>query len=272
MLLIAGCGGADEETQRAAEVAQAEEERVAHVHGLGVDPGDRSLYIATHTGLFRAAAGSNRAQRVGDSYQDTMGFTVVGPRRFLGSGHPDARTGEPPLLGLIESTDAGKSWRPVALSGEADFHVLRTSGSTVYGFDATTRRLLVRAGGRWSELRFPGAAVVDLVTHPSDPDELVLMSDRGLYRSSNFGRRWQRLAASGPGLILRDSRGRLILLRDDGSVERSSNGRRWRVVGHVDGQPAAAVADGDELYVALHDIGVMQSSDGGRSWRVRVGL
>jgi hypothetical protein len=36
-----------------------------------------------------------------------MGFTIVGPNRFLGSGHPDLRDDLPPLLGLIESTNRG---------------------------------------------------------------------------------------------------------------------------------------------------------------------
>jgi hypothetical protein len=32
-----------------------------------------------------------QARRVADRYQDTMGFTVTGPDRFLGSGYPDGR-------------------------------------------------------------------------------------------------------------------------------------------------------------------------------------
>ena len=55
-----------------------------HVHGLGIDPADKALFIATHTGLFRVGDGQSSAVRVGDSYQDTRGFTVVGENRFLG--------------------------------------------------------------------------------------------------------------------------------------------------------------------------------------------
>lgn len=58
-----------------------------HVHWLGVDPADGKLYAATHTGLFRVA-GEGEPVRVADRYQDTMGFTVVGPRHFVASGHP----------------------------------------------------------------------------------------------------------------------------------------------------------------------------------------
>ena len=82
---------------------------IAHVHGLGISPTDGSLHVATHTGTYRIN-GEGPVERVGKTAQDTMGFTVVGPNHFLGSGHPDAagfRQGKPPRLGLIESTDAG---------------------------------------------------------------------------------------------------------------------------------------------------------------------
>jgi hypothetical protein len=106
-----------------------------HVHGLGVNPADGALFIATHTGLYRVEPGERKAERVGGSYQDTMGFTIVGANRFLGSGHPDINEAReenlPSLLGLIESTDEGESWQPISLSGEADFHVLRFAGERV---------------------------------------------------------------------------------------------------------------------------------------------
>ncbi len=96
---------------------------VAHVHGLGVNPADGALIVATHYGSFRIAADGDEADRIGTSLQDTMGFTVVGPDHFLGSGHPDVAgsvAGQPGPLGLIESTDAGASWTALSLRGRAD--------------------------------------------------------------------------------------------------------------------------------------------------------
>ena len=83
---VAGCGDQAGPDRPAAAISDP---GPVHVHGLGVDPADGALFVATHTGLFRAAAGEQRAQRVAGRYQDTMGFAVVGPGRFLGSGHPD---------------------------------------------------------------------------------------------------------------------------------------------------------------------------------------
>ena len=149
LVALVGCGDGGSEEASAPDAGRVvSDPGVAHIHGVGVNPADDSVVVATHTGLFRAGPGEQRARRVGDRRQDTMGFTVVGPDRFLGSGHPDARDDLPPLLGLIRSDDAGRSWQPVSLLGEADFHVLRTSGRRVYGVNATDGEASVMGKGR----------------------------------------------------------------------------------------------------------------------------
>jgi hypothetical protein len=246
-----------------------------HVHGLGINPADGSLFIATHTGLWRTAPGQAKAERVSDQAQDTMGFTVIGPDRFLGSGHPDeaqARDrGLPPLLGLIESTDAGKSWRPISLLGEADFHVLRSKGNRVYGFDATNERLMFSrdAGRTWTQ-RMPPSPFFDMAVNPSNLSHLVASAERGLWESVNEGRAWEP-AGEGTGLLAWPAPGRLYLVTGAGEARVSPNaGKRWSTVGDIGGQPAALMAKTPrELYVALHDGTIKRSTDGGRTWSVR---
>ena len=48
-----------------------EDTSVGHIHGLGVDPADDSLYVATHFGLFRVKS-DGEPSRVADRYQDTI--------------------------------------------------------------------------------------------------------------------------------------------------------------------------------------------------------
>jgi hypothetical protein len=135
LMLVTGLAACGDESPRAVapSTLPPTEAGPQHIHGLGVNPADGSLMIATHSGLFRAAPDSDSAKRIGDRRQDTMGFTVVGPDRFLGSGHPDLRDELPSLLGLIRSDDGGRSWESVSLLGEADFHILRTAGTRLYG-------------------------------------------------------------------------------------------------------------------------------------------
>lgn len=246
-----------------------------HVHGLGINPRDGSLYIATHTGLWRTATGSTRAQRVGNRTQDTMGFTIIGPDRFLGSGHPDQQQyrdeGLPSLLGLIESTDAGKSWQSISLSGEADFHVLRSEGRRVLGFDATNERLMLSgdAGRTWTE-RSPPVSLVDLVVNPSNKSHVIGSGGRGLWESANDARDW-KAASIESGLLAWPLPGRLYLVTAAGHVRISSDeGKRWTALGDIGGQPAALLAQSaSEIYVALHDGTIKQSKDGGRTWFIR---
>lgn len=247
-----------------------------HVHGLGINPADGSLFIATHTGLFRVDKNSRRAERVEDRFQDTMGFSIVGPNRFLGSGHPDAREQElPPLLGLIESTDAGRSWQPISLLGEADFHVLRSAGERVYGYDASNDRLLASAdaGRTWKELDKP-ARIVDLAPDPGDQKRLVATAigglDQGTYASQDGGQDWKRLNYA-VGHLAWPTPERLYLIDDTGTTLMSSDGgRKLTARGEIGGQPAALLAVGkDELYVALHDGTIKRSTDGGATWTVR---
>jgi photosystem II stability/assembly factor-like uncharacterized protein len=215
--------------------------------------------------------GESRPQRIGDLHQDTMGFTVVGPDRFLGSGHPDARTDLPPLLGLISSDDAGRSWTPVSLLGEADFHVLRAAGPRIYGYDATQGRLLISAdrGRTWEQSR-PPAPVIDLAIDAGDGDRVLASTEAGLALSRDAGRSWRRIDAERAGLLAWTRDG-LTLVDFDGRVHRSTDeGRSWEPVGDIGGQPAALAAHERQLLVGLHTNAVKVSQDGGRTWSVRL--
>lgn len=243
------------------------------MHGLGINPADGSLFIATHTGLFRTPAGERRAERVGKSAQDTMGFTVAGPDRFLGSGHPDGRDELPPFLGLIESRDAGRTWKPVSLLGKADFHVLEAAGDHVYGFgsdwESREARFLVSTdGGRRWKRRAPPEPLFSLALNPEDPERLLASGELGIHESSDGGRTW-RQRSDQSGLLAWPAPDTLVLVDGRGEVKVSSDARVWNVVGNVEGPPAAFEAERDGLYVALHDGTVKRSSDGGRTWKVR---
>lgn len=272
---LAACGGGDapDPGDRAAGPV-IEDPGPVHVHGLGVNPADGSLFIATHTGLFRSAPGTRTAKRVGDRYQDTMGFTVTGPDRFLGSGHPDGRDGLPPFLGLIRSTDAGREWDRISLLGEADFHVLEAVGRYVYGhgtdFESRRQQLLASDdGGRtWVE-REPPEPLLSLAVDPRRPTRLTAAGQSGLFASTDGGRTWRPLEGA-PGLLSWAGDGTLYRMEAGGvATARPDGGRTWEPRGSAGGEPAAFEAAEGALYVALHDGTIQASQDGGRSWAVR---
>ncbi len=271
-LVVAGCGGDDGDDLFTG--VNSQDPGPIHVHGLGVNPEDGALFIATHTGLFRAPEGQRTAERVADRFQDTMGFTIVGPDRFLGSGHPDVREDLPPFLGLIRSSDAGENWDAVSLMGEADFHVLEASGNRVYGFgsdfETQTARFLVSedSGRTWDKRSTPGP-LISLAIAPDDPDRIVATAEEGVYSSDDAGDSWRPLTDD-TGLVAWTRSGSLVLVDASGGVTMSGgNGRSWQKVGAIGGEPAALEAAGNDLYVALHDGTIKQSTDGGNRWTVR---
>jgi photosystem II stability/assembly factor-like uncharacterized protein len=271
--LPVGCGGDEPPESGSRANFEAGDPGPIHVHGLGINPADGALFVATHTGLFRAPEGDERPERVGDRFQDTMGFTVVGPDTFLGSGHPDGRDRLPPFLGLIRSDDGGRSWRPVSLLGQRDFHVLEASGRRVYGFgsDFETRApgFLVSDdnGETWEEREVP-EPLISLAISPRDPRRIVASGQTGLYLSEDAGRRWLPLAGP-PGLLAWSDD--LTVADANGAVHAAADaGQRMRPVGHIAGKPAALETGPDgELYAALHDGTIKRSDDGGRTWSVR---
>lgn len=271
---LAGCGGAEADTAAEEHAAPLEQQDPGpvHVHGLGHDRTSGVLFIATHTGMWELPASASKATRIGDSHQDTMGFALMPSGRFLGSGHPDAREDRPPHLGLIESTDRGRSWRTISLSGEADFHVLRARGKVVYGFDGANGRFLASAdGGRtWQERAAP-ETLFDLAIDPADSRRLVATGERTLYLSGDGGRRWRPLAGGVPGYLAWPAPRRLYVAAPDGAfLAAMSPAGPWQSRTALEGPPSALHASsGTDLFVALHDGTILRTRDGGTSWELR---
>jgi hypothetical protein len=271
--LLAACGDDDatpvvgDEDGAGAEQGPALE----HIHGLGVNPADGRLFIATHHGLFVAARDQTRPEQIGDTEQDIMGFSIVGADRFIGSGHPGPDQDLPGNLGLIESRDAGKTWKNISLLGDADFHVLQHSANKIYGFDGTQGRLMVSGdGGRSWQQRKPPAGVFGLAIDPTNSSRVVASTEKGIFSSTNEGGTWSALRNDTGGLLAWPARNRLYLVDGQGQVLRSPDaGANWQTQGSIGGQPAAFIAHKADLYAALADGTVKRSTDGGASWTVR---
>jgi hypothetical protein len=248
---------------------------VVHVHGLGVDPADGVLYAATHSGLFRIPA-SGRATRVANRAQDTMGFSVAGPGTFIGSGHPDPREGDvrPPLLGLIRSTDAGRTWERLSLHGAADFHSLVAAHGQVYGYDSTSGTFMVSSDLRsWD--RRAQLPLRDVAVDPAARDRVVATSRPGLVRSDDGGRTFAAVVGA-PALVVLawDDTAGLYGVDVDGTVHRSTDAARtWTTAGNVGGSPEALAVDTRQgtttVYVATAERGILASTDGGATFTTR---
>jgi hypothetical protein len=237
-----------------------------HVHGLAVDPASGELLAGTHFGAFRVGE-DGEIEQFGPT-QDFMGFSVAGPGHYLASGHPGAGQGGPGNLGLIESTDGGKTWETVSLEGKADFHTLEARHGRVFGHSGG--QLMVSEDKKtWDERAT--IPLIDLAVSPDDPDTILVTTEQGLGISNDGGRSFQAVPNT-PTLVLLTwtEDGLLVGLDPNGRVEVSEDvGKTWDQRGTADGQPAALTADGDDVYVATRDGRVVASNDGGKTFEVR---
>lgn len=252
-------------TRGAAHVAGG----MGHVHGFGVDPRDGALYAGTHYGVFRLVEGKP-AERVGDLAQDFMGFTVLGPGRFLASGHPARGAEGPSSVGLLESEDAGLTWQTRSLAGAADFHALQVRHGKIYGLNSLTGALMMSEDRTtWETLgREP---LLDIAVSPSDPDLLLGTSEQGLKRSIDGGRTFETVDhAPVLQLIAWAPDGALIGAAPDGALLASDDaGKSWDERGTLEGTPEALTATSEEAVYAAVPGAVLASSDGGRTFETR---
>ncbi|ALV33207.1 F510_1955 family glycosylhydrolase [Streptomyces sp. CdTB01] len=244
---------------------------VSHVHGLGIDPADGRLYVATHQGVI-AVPEKGSAKRVGDK-ADYMGFTVIGPKTFLGSGHPAEGSGGDADRGLIESTDAGKTWKSLSLAGTTDFHALKYAHNTVYGYDSTSGVLRVSTNRTTWDTRAQLAAL-DIAVSPKDSKLVLATTEAGIAKSTDGGKTFGKGSGQILAFLSWPKADALYGVDLAGGLHRSTdNGGTWTKTGTVPGgQPQALTAlDADHILAAAQN-GVYESRDGGRTFTKRLAI
>ena len=265
--LLVGCGVEDPASGGPSSRADNPALPFAHVHGVGVDPADGTVLVATHEGLFRVDA-AGQAEQV-SPVMDLMGFAVAGPGHFVASGHPGPDVDLPQPVGLIESTDAGRTWRPVSRQGKSDFHALAVGDAGFIGFDGTLLRS--SDGQDWTTLQIP-MPPASLTASPETPDVLAT-TQAGVLRSTDGGSSWEPVSGA-PVLQVVDwaDVGASVVGVDPGGVVWTSqdSGTNW-VKGPALGAPPQAVtaADGGpagQRIVVATTTAVLASDDGGRTF------
>lgn len=189
VLLLAACG--TDPTSAGADGAP--DRPMGHIHGVAWDETSDQVVVAAHGGLFRIDEAGPAP--VGPSI-DLMGFAIGPDGAYLGSGHPGpgAELDEP--VGLIRSTDGGRTWAPVSRAGESDFHGLTAGAGLVAGFDGELR---VSTDGRDWQTRSTPAEPHVLAASPAGSRLLATTAD-GLLASEDRGASWAPVGT--PELLL----------------------------------------------------------------------
>ncbi len=256
---LTACGGSSDDRGTATAA-----DGVGHVHAMAVVDG--TLHLAGHHGLFRVAPGSAPA-RVGTEDHDLMGFTALPDGTLLGSGHPGSRTDLPSHLGLLESTDRGRTWQTRSLAGQADFHALASAATLTYGWNSVTGKLMA-SPDRLTWRTVGDTPVADITVHPESPRTVLIATENGPARSTDEAATFTAvpkapllLAFAWPSAAL------LYGLGIDGDLHRSDDaGLTWKQVGKVDVVPREITVGPDGTIYLADDTEVLSSTDGAKTF------
>ncbi len=239
----------------------------AHVHGLSVNSETGQVLLATHDGLFDVTR--DPAVKIGQT-NDYMGFTAAGaPDVFYASGHPGPGSDLPNPLGLLKSTDGGKTWQQLSRQKESDFHALAVTKSGIVAFDGSLRTST--DGTTWRTVAADFMPAV-LAAHPAG-DTVLATTPEGLQRSTDGGATWT-LNAAAPVIQFAAFSGpdEAVGVAPDGTVYSSPDaGLSWQQAGTISGGVQAVAATegtgGKPSIWAATSTGVIVSSDGGSTFR-----
>ena len=239
----------------------------AHVHGLSVSSTTGQVLLATHDGLFDIT--TQPAAKIGPT-NDLMGFTGGTDHGVLyASGHPGEGSDLANPLGLIRSTDAGKTWEKLSRQGESDFHALTATKSGIVGFDGALRTS--PDGKTWT------TAAVDFVPaalagNPTS-DTVLATTPQGIRRSTDGGTTWTTVdSAPVVQFAAFASPAEAVGIEPDGTIHTSADaGATWTRKGKIQGtvQAVAAVKgpQADPSIWAATASGLVLSTDGGVTFR-----
>ncbi|MBC7594271.1 MAG: exo-alpha-sialidase [Kineosporiaceae bacterium] len=234
-----------------------------HIHGIGLNPADNSVYVASHNGVFAIVDG--KGVLIANRRQDTMGFTIAGPNDFLASGHPDPASETPNPLGLIRSTDGARTWQTQSLGGKDDLHSIDSAGGLVYAYGAAGEVMMSRDRTSWKPVL--RAALIDFAVDPQRSTRLVATTGDGRVITWDVGEK-PRPVTSAPPLVFidRTSRSELVGVDPSGQVFTSDpDGKTWSTRQQLPGQPES-ISVRANTWLAATSTGIYQSVDEGRSW------
>lgn len=231
-----------------------------HVHGLGVDPEDRTiLYIATHGDFYQSVMGAPPI-KVDEQRADYMAFNAPPKPGYplYASGHPETGGN----TGLIQSTDGGKTWQHVSnvIEPSVDFHAMAVSKMDpriIVGFDSAARGLFKTTDGgkTWETLQQP-EYINALAISPFDSNVIMAGTDRGIFKSDDGGQSWSQMGSYSKlnvsALAFDDDAILFASVDTFGLVSSSNFGESWDGLGNLGLTVTSIAADSqsEAIYVA----------------------
>ncbi|MFC4765857.1 F510_1955 family glycosylhydrolase [Effusibacillus consociatus] len=173
-----------------------------HIHGLGYSNDGRRILIPAHYGIGVYSNGS--WETVEGPNHDYMGFSMA-DNGFYSSGHPAPGSKLKNPLGIVKSTNEGKSIETLGLSGETDFHGMSVSYKThtIYVLNPAPNSKMNSAGMYYSkdetktwtrsEMKGVNEELSALAIHPTTDAVVAVGTENGIYVSKDYGQNFAKI-------------------------------------------------------------------------------
>lgn len=285
-VILASCAG--KETQNTKTFEKASDVKIEHIHGLGYVGNKNDLYFATHDGLLRYS--NNKWYAITKNKHDYMGFQAV-DTGFYSSGHPEPGSDLKNPLGLIKSTDEGKSFKKLAFYGETDFHNLAVGFNShlIYAISESPNSKLDSGlyyskddGKTWEQSKMQGfsaSSIGNIATHPTKPNIVGISTDKGLFFSDNNGDQFKIVSKAVPITTLEFEEESMLYFAMDGDNPAlykqelpTQNVTKISVPDHINSKnPIMFIASNpknrDEIAVITYKNDIYQTKNNGVTWK-----
>jgi len=235
---------------------------ISHIHSVRAF-GDQVI-LGTHEGLFRYVD-EKTVQSMGPENFDIMGLAVFG-KKLYASGHPGPGSKLPEPVGLLLSTDSGKTWRKLGLQGEVDFHLLESAGADMYGVDSGSGNLLYsnNAGKKWISR---GKNVVsDIAINPEKVGSALALREGKLISTQKSFTKMRAIDSTLTFTSLDWISGSLLATGGKSLYRSSDLGLTWKKLSDFP-EATSTVTQSSKIIAVVAGSGVFRSSDGGKTFK-----
>jgi photosystem II stability/assembly factor-like uncharacterized protein len=235
---------------------------ISHIHSVRAF-GDQVI-LGTHEGLFRYVD-QKTVQLMGPEIFDIMGLAVFG-KKLYASGHPGPGSKLPEPVGLLLSTDSGKSWKKLGLQGEVDFHLLESAGADMYGVDSGSGNLMYsnNAGKKWTSR---GKNVVsDIAINPLKGGAALALRDGKLMATQNSFTTMRNVNSTPAFTSLDWITGSLLATGGKSLYRSTDSGMSWKKLSDFP-EDASTVTQSAKIIAVVAGNSIYKSTDSGKTFK-----
>lgn len=235
---------------------------LSHIHSVRAF-GDQVI-LGTHEGLFRYID-QKTVQLMGPEIFDIMGLAVLG-KKLYASGHPGPNSKLPEPVGLLLSTDSGKSWKKLGLQGEVDFHLLESAGADMYGVDSGSGDLLYSKNSGKSWVSRGKNVLNDIAVNPAKAGSALALREGKMISTQNSFTKMRALETSLKFSSL-DWLSDSLLATSGKSLYRSKDlGSTWIKISDFP-EATSTVTQSSKIIAVVAGNSIYKSTDGGKTFK-----